>query len=828
MGLVCRRLLLVIHYFGIIGFLQVLLCHYPNCVGGGVDSNVSTPITNPRHPSFYYLRNRSPKVCNTKCNNTSHTNRKASFYSNYIFKKIMENKKIKNAILSSYIVPTGCFDPVCCVLSFSPISFHLNLNDLMTSFHPFSLSSFHPSSLSVVSAFSFLPWSRLVPFRSSFIFFSSVSPSARYSSLACSPSLTSDSSLRSLSCSKSSCLPAPHVFLKLAMDSAGGIDDRHLTHSHRFTGPAALALVHSLRNASDVVLTGSSTVMRDDCRLTVREEVMKRGEQGEKKEKGMGHKHIQHLVGYNNSTRHHVVHNDDDYTYNNSDTTILVQNPAMFVDYDDLFIYLFNNTHEVEKTNSVKNPFDGGYNMRTSTNCTTTTTHRDQRGGGVENRIENHHPWGRQIGNRGFFKSHYSRQLSNHPFDVSHWCRNHPNRDNACKSLQEDDPKKEASMHHHHVFRQPLRVVLDSGLRVLGGDNKNLTNYVQPEMLTDEYFTIVFFDVNKVTNTTHRSFDMSSSPCLGDGSCMSRTCGGSGPNQYKRKIFIPIPFQAHCKVRVFDTTDELINDHEVNVTPGGDTEGVVVRTLVKRTVVVDLPFQRLSVLSVTDKLTKMDEMKRKRQIVINNRMVGIKAEPLRKSDHQDCCNNTYSFLHKNCREEKRKWKSCLPSTGVEKMVSNNTSFVLRGEERRAKVVVLEKKKLDLSEVLDVLRSCFQAYNIMVEAGPAMFQTALPRAGALALIRTPHKVFKTLPIKANVKWNTDPLCLKDDACGDDILVHTCDSSEMRKKSGPDTVGGDMDLETFGFRLFFKNSLTRGCGLDANQFPPDELRCYAMTY
>eukprot|EP00922_Rhytidocystis_sp_ex-Travisia-forbesii_P006408 GHVS01009291.1.p1 GENE.GHVS01009291.1~~GHVS01009291.1.p1 ORF type:complete len:858 (+),score=148.41 GHVS01009291.1:140-2713(+) len=62
-----------------------------------------------------------------------------------------------------------------------------------------------------------------------------------------------------------------HVLVKLAMDANGHVDD--LRHKPgRFTSLESLRLVQMLRDNVDVVLTGINTVLRDDCRLTVRKQ----------------------------------------------------------------------------------------------------------------------------------------------------------------------------------------------------------------------------------------------------------------------------------------------------------------------------------------------------------------------------------------------------------------------------------------------------------------------------------------------------------------------------------------------------------------------------
>ena len=62
----------------------------------------------------------------------------------------------------------------------------------------------------------------------------------------------------------------PTVTLKIALDSAGGVDDESDDESFRFTCGASLDMVHRLRSVSDAVLVGVSTVARDDPTLTVR------------------------------------------------------------------------------------------------------------------------------------------------------------------------------------------------------------------------------------------------------------------------------------------------------------------------------------------------------------------------------------------------------------------------------------------------------------------------------------------------------------------------------------------------------------------------------
>ena len=59
------------------------------------------------------------------------------------------------------------------------------------------------------------------------------------------------------------------VTLKLAMDRQGAVDDLS-NSSYRFTSPESLDAVHRLRRASDAVLVGVNTVIRDDPSLTVR------------------------------------------------------------------------------------------------------------------------------------------------------------------------------------------------------------------------------------------------------------------------------------------------------------------------------------------------------------------------------------------------------------------------------------------------------------------------------------------------------------------------------------------------------------------------------
>lgn len=59
------------------------------------------------------------------------------------------------------------------------------------------------------------------------------------------------------------------VTLKLAVDLSGAVDDL-AGKSERFTSAASLDAVHRLRRASDAVLIGVNTVIRDDPSLTVR------------------------------------------------------------------------------------------------------------------------------------------------------------------------------------------------------------------------------------------------------------------------------------------------------------------------------------------------------------------------------------------------------------------------------------------------------------------------------------------------------------------------------------------------------------------------------
>jgi hypothetical protein len=59
------------------------------------------------------------------------------------------------------------------------------------------------------------------------------------------------------------------VTLKLATDQQGAVDDLS-NASYRFSSPESLDAVHRLRRASDAVLVGVNTVLRDDPSLTVR------------------------------------------------------------------------------------------------------------------------------------------------------------------------------------------------------------------------------------------------------------------------------------------------------------------------------------------------------------------------------------------------------------------------------------------------------------------------------------------------------------------------------------------------------------------------------
>lgn len=61
------------------------------------------------------------------------------------------------------------------------------------------------------------------------------------------------------------------VTLKMAFDRQGGVADQSQQEaSERFTCEESLDLVHRLRRDSDAVLVGRSTVVTDDCTLTVR------------------------------------------------------------------------------------------------------------------------------------------------------------------------------------------------------------------------------------------------------------------------------------------------------------------------------------------------------------------------------------------------------------------------------------------------------------------------------------------------------------------------------------------------------------------------------
>ena len=66
------------------------------------------------------------------------------------------------------------------------------------------------------------------------------------------------------------------VTLKMAFDSSDswGVADLSETRSERFTSSESLDMVHRLRSASDAILVGRGTVMRDDCTLTVRRGVV--------------------------------------------------------------------------------------------------------------------------------------------------------------------------------------------------------------------------------------------------------------------------------------------------------------------------------------------------------------------------------------------------------------------------------------------------------------------------------------------------------------------------------------------------------------------------
>jgi riboflavin-specific deaminase-like protein len=63
------------------------------------------------------------------------------------------------------------------------------------------------------------------------------------------------------------------VTLKVAVDSTGGAADQSSDKSDRFTSSPSLDMVHRLRACSDAVLVGKSTVMIDDCTLTVRRNI---------------------------------------------------------------------------------------------------------------------------------------------------------------------------------------------------------------------------------------------------------------------------------------------------------------------------------------------------------------------------------------------------------------------------------------------------------------------------------------------------------------------------------------------------------------------------
>lgn len=60
------------------------------------------------------------------------------------------------------------------------------------------------------------------------------------------------------------------VTLKIAIDQQGGVADLSSEKSERFTCGASLDMVHRLRRCSDAVLVGKTTVVNDDCSLTVR------------------------------------------------------------------------------------------------------------------------------------------------------------------------------------------------------------------------------------------------------------------------------------------------------------------------------------------------------------------------------------------------------------------------------------------------------------------------------------------------------------------------------------------------------------------------------